>query len=80
MRFDLNLMSLIQIPLLPASSMMEYTTFSSLSAPLTLVFFEGSFNLYKNKNEVSQNSIFKANYLPVNEDAVLIKQIKESLL
>ena len=36
-KFDLVRMSLCQIPLFPASSMIRKTTFSSLSAPLNLL-------------------------------------------
>ena len=44
-RLDLNLMSRIQIPLLPASTMILYTIFSSLSPPFTFWAVEGSFSL-----------------------------------
>lgn len=45
-KFEANLISLIHIPLLPASSMILYTTLSSVSAPFTAVFVVGSLNLY----------------------------------
>ena len=46
-KLDLNLMSRIQIPLLPASTMILYTIFSSLSPPFTFWAVEGSFSLYR---------------------------------